>query len=580
MGVFMAQGLKRGSFLAPILALASLVLSPLPAYPNQNSSLNAQPTSQLKVGGTLFLPIAHEPSQFNPWHRDGNDADINRMMSASLPMLFNSDSQGKLTANKNYISSFTQTRSSPQTLRIVLNPKATWSDGKKIALADFVGMLRALGGKNPNFEILSSDGYSSIKTITAGKSANEINVTMSKPYADWQELFSPLLPASLTKDPASFNGTWRAKPLVSAGAFIFDSINREQGSISWVRNTKWWGTKPILDNVTFRILPSENQLAALINDEISYLDVTDNASVIRQVRTNPKFTIHAVASSEKWEQISLNSKNPILSDTSVRQSLLLALNRDALTQVNTGLFVSSPTTKNNRIFAAGQACYKDTSGSWSRQNIARADQLLDQAGWIPATNVQEKDASGKSKILGMRYYVGPPKNGIQPNQQLSLRFLYPSGNYIRENIALLTQAMLRAKPIGIDIQLVEVPTEEFFVKYVNPTTLGFDLASFAWSSSILPITGAMNLYAKTSTQNFAKDSIPAKLDSLIKKTRAEINPTQRCSLANQVDNELWENAFNIPLYDWPAASVTVKNLANFGSFGFASIDWTKIGFMK
>ena len=495
-------------------------------------------------------------------------------------MLFNSDSQGKLTANKNYISSFTQTRTSPQTLRIVVNPKATWSDGKKIALADFVGMLRALGGKNPNFEILSSDGYSSIKTITAGKSANEIIITMSKPYADWQELFSPLLPASLTKDPASFNGTWRAKPLVSAGAFIFDSINREQGSISWVRNTKWWGTKPILDNVTFRILPTENQLAALINDEISYLDVTDNASVIRQVRANPKFTIHAVASSEKWEQISLNSKNPILSDTTVRQSLLLALNRDALTQVNTGLFVSSPTTKNNRIFAAGQACYKDTSGSWSSQNIARADQLLDQAGWIPANSVQEKDASGKNKILGMRYYVGPPKNGIQPNQQLSLRFLYPSGNYIRENIALLTQAMLRAKPIGIDIQLVEVPTEEFFVNYVNPTTLGFDLASFAWSSSTLPITGAMNLYAKTSTQNFAKDSIPTKLDSLIKKTRSEINPTQRCSLANQVDTELWENAFNIPLYDWPAASVTVKNLANFGSFGFASIDWTKIGFMK
>ena len=180
----------------------------------------------------------------------------------------------------------------------------------------------------------------------------------------------------------------------------------------------------------------------------------------------------------------------------------------------------------------------------------------------------------------MRYYVGPPKNGIQPNQQLSLRFLYPSGNYIRENIALLTQAMLRAKPIGIDIQLVEVPTEEFFVNYVNPTTLGFDLASFAWSSSTLPITGAMNLYAKTSTQNFSTDSIPTKLDSLIKKTRAEINPTQRCSLANQVDTELWENAFNIPLYDWPAASVTVKNLANFGSFGFASIDWTKIGFMK
>jgi peptide/nickel transport system substrate-binding protein len=127
---------------------------------------------------------------------------------------------------------------------------------------------------------------------------------------------------------------------------------------------------------------------------------------------------------------------------------------------------------------------------------------------------------------------------------------------------------------------VEVPTEDFFSKYVNPTTLDFDLTSFSWSSSILPISGAMNLYLKTSSQNFAKDFIPASLDALIKKTRSEIDPTQRCNLANQVDAQLWEIAYNIPLYDWPAATVTTKELANFGSFGFASIDWTKVGFTK
>lgn len=571
---------SKASLLVASIAALALILTPHSAFSSEFVSINIQPATKLKVGGSLFLPIAHEPSQFNPWHRDGNVAEINRMMSASLPTLFNSDVQGKLTVNKNYISSFTQTRSAPQTLRIVLNSKAVWSDGKKIALADFVGMFRALDGKNPNFEIISSEGYSSIKTITAGRNANEVIVTMSKPYADWQELFSPLLPASLTKDPAAFNGTWRAKPLVSAGPFLFDSINREQGSISWVRNSKWWGTKPILENITYRILPSESQLAALTNEEINYLDVTDNADVIRQARKNPKFQINAVASSEKWEQIALNSKNPILNDLLVRQALLLTINREALTQVNTGLFVTSPLPKNNRIFAAGQVCFKDVSGSWSRQNIARADELLDQAGWIPATNTQEKDSLGKNKVLGMRYYAGPAKPGLQPNQLLTLRFLYPAGNQVRENTAFLTQAMLRAKPIGIDLQLVEVSPDDFFQKFVNPTTLGFDLAAFSWSSSTLPITGAMNLYAKTSTQNFAKDSVPTKLDSLIKKTRAEINPTQRCALANQVDAALWENAFNIPLYHWPAASVTIKGLANFGSFGLATIDWTKIGFMK
>jgi len=48
-----------------------------------------------------------------------------------------------------------QIKSSPQTLRIVLNPKAVWSDGKKIGLADFVGQWRALKRQEPlirNFE--------------------------------------------------------------------------------------------------------------------------------------------------------------------------------------------------------------------------------------------------------------------------------------------------------------------------------------------------------------------------------------------------------------------------------------------
>ena len=563
------------------LAISIIVLLGFsPSSATEVSSINAIPVSKLKPGGTLFLPISEEPAQFNPLHADGNDEELNRMMSASLPFMMNSDSQGKLSVNKNYVSSFTQTKSSPQTLRIVLNPKAIWSDGKKIGLADFTGMWRALNGKNPNFEIVSSAGYENIKSIVGGKNANEIIIVMAKPYSDWQELFSPLLPAALTKDPSTFNGTWRAKPLLSAGPFIFDSINREQGSINWTRNPKWWGAKPILDSITYRILPRESQLAALNGDEISFLDVTENASIIRSARANPKFSIHAVPSPDKWEQIAFNAKNPILSDALVRQAITSAVNRNALAEVNTGLFVTTPSLRNNRIFYAGQQCFKDTSSKWTQQSIARADQLLEQAGWSVATNSQEKDASGKNKIIGMRYYSGPAKPNIAPNQQLSLRFVYPSDNPIRENIALMSQAMLRAKPIGIDLQVLEVPSQDFFAKYVNPKSPAFDLTSFSWSSAVLPITGAMSLYAKNSPQNFAPDVITPALDTLIKKVQSEINPTQKCALANQVDTQLWESAFNIPLYDWPAASVTVKDLANFGSFGFASIDWTKIGFTK
>ncbi len=562
------------------LIFTNLVASAPISYAAPTSGVNAQPVSKLKSGGSLLLPLSQEPRQFNPLHIDANDGELSRMMSASLPSLVVSDAQGKLTINKNYVSIFAQTKISPQILRIVLNPKAIWSDGKKIGLADFVGQWRALNGKNPSYEVLNSQGYANIKAIVAGKNANEILVTLTKPYPDWRELFSPLLPAALTKDAATFNTSWRAKPLLSAGPFSFDSINQEQGSITWIRNTKWWGAKPLLESIVYRILSQQVRYAAMMNDEIQFMEFGSDVSSIKLARKNPKLTINSVSGVDKWEHIELNSKNPLLADPLVRRAITVALNREAISEVNTGLLVSTPSIKNNRIFHAGQECYKDNSGKWGKQSVVLADQLLDDAGWSVATNSQEKDSSGKNKVIGMRYYSGAAKPGIVAQQPLTLKFTYPAENPARENVALLVQSMLRAKPIGIDLQLREVPKEDFFTKYVNPTSLDFDLTTFSWSSSILPISGAMPLYGKNSPQNFAKDSIPAELDALIKKTSAEIDPVKRCALANQVDAALWENAFNIPLYVWPGTTATVKNLANFGSFGWASIDWTKVGFIK
>lgn len=502
------------------------------------------------------------------------------MLSAILPSLVVSDFQGKLALNKNYVSAFAQTKTSPQTIRIVLNPRAMWSDGKKIGLADFVGQWRALNGKNPSYEILYSEGYANIKSIQAGRGPGEILVVMKNPYPDWRELFSPLLPSSLTKDAAAFNASWQTKPLLSAGPFLFDSINQEQGAITWVRNSKWWGAKPLLDSVVYRILPAQVQYAAMMNDEINFVEFGWDLSSIKLARKNSKLSIYSVPGVDKWEQIQINSKNPILANSLVRQALMVAINRETISEINTGLLVSSSSTKNNRIFHASQECYKDNAGKWGKQNVVIADQLLDDAGWTVATTAEEKDSNGKNKIVGMRYYTGPTKTGLVAQQPLTLRFTYPAANPARENIALLVQSMLRAKPIGIDIQLREVPREDFFTKHVNPTALDFDLTTLSWSSSILPISGAMSLYAKSSAQNFAKDSITPELDALIKKTISEIDSAKRCALANQVDAALWETGFNIPLYVWPGTTASIKGLANFGSFGWATIDWTKVGFTK
>lgn len=564
---------------ALVLGLSALVASPA-ANAAGSVSINAQPVSKLKQGGTLTLPILYPPIQYNISHPDGNDADVSGMMGMTLPSLIYFDVNGKLQIDKNYVSAFEQTKTSPQTLRIVLNPKAVWSNGKKITLADFVGMWKANNGKDEAYQVVSTVGYEDIKSVKAGANANEIIVTMAKPYPDWQALFSGLLPASLTKDAATFNDAWRTKPGLGSGPFIFESANADQTTVIWKKNPRWWGPKPVLDKVIYRAVPPSAQYAALANNEIQYMDLATDANSLKLARANKKIKVHDVPGVGTWEHIDMNSKNPILADVNVRRAITVALNRQVIAEANTGLFVKNAVVKNNRTFYEGQGCHVDASGKYGKKNTALADQLLDKAGWTIATSATEKDSDGNNKVVGMRYYTGPAKAGIAKDQKMTIKFTYPTNYPNRANVATLVQAMLRAAPIGIDLQLREVPRADYFSKYVDSTILDFELVTFAWTGSSFPISGSMNLYAKDSAQNYAKDSVTPAMDALIQKAKSELDPVKRCKLANDVEKALWNNGYNIPLYMWPGTSATAANLANFGSFGPSSIDWTKVGFVK
>ncbi|MFM8523996.1 MAG: ABC transporter substrate-binding protein, partial [Actinomycetota bacterium] len=356
------------------------------------------------------------------------------------------------------------------------------------------------------------------------------------------------------------------------------SANADQTTVVWVRNPKWWGAKPLLNKVIYRAIPTSAQYAALANNEIQYMDLAIDANSLKLARANSKLQVHDVPGVGTWEHIDINSKNPILADVNVRRALMVALNRQVITEINNGLFVKQPLVKNNRIFYEGHNCYRDEAGEFSKSNTSLADQLLETAGWRLATSAIEKDSNGNNQVVGMRYYAGPAKAGLMARQPMTLVFTYPSNNPWRKNIAALTQAMLRTFPIGIDVSIREVAEADYFSKYVD--ILDFELVTFAWTGSSFPIGGSMNLYAKDSNQNYAKDSVTMEMNELIKQAASELDPVKRCALANQVEKALWNNGYNIPLYMWPGTSATTKKLANFGSFGPTSLDWTKVGFMK
>ena len=58
------------------------------------------------------------------------------------------------------------------------------------------------------------------------------------------------------------------------------------------------------------------------------------------------------------------------------------------------------------------------------------------------------------------------------------------------------------------------------------------------------------------------------------------DPQKAIELANKADRMIFEEGFSLPLVQSAGAVATRENLANFGAFGLASADYTKVGFLK
>jgi peptide/nickel transport system substrate-binding protein len=524
------------------------------------NDVNPQPASKIKQGGTMnYVQVSLCP-QFNGGAAGGNLADCSTTMGPLLPFYTYFDGNGNLQVNKDYASSVKVSKvKGKQTVTYALNPKAVWTDGKSVTAADFISMWNAQNGSNKAFAVISTTGYDKIESVVQGKTKFDVIVTFKETYADWQPLFGALKPVSLTANPEAFNNSWKLAPSPTSGPFIWGGVDNTAKTITVKRNPKWWGDKPYLDRIVFKQVPQAAQIDALLNGEIDYMDVSIDANAVKRVRADKGKKVRLnTAVSPVWEHLTFGplTGNAVTSDVAVRQALTLALDRQQIATAIQGPIVGkkNAVVLNNRIFMKGLYCNQDNSGSLGKRDLKAARAMLDKAGWTVGSD-------------GIR-----SKNGVR----LSIAIKYPSGNTARRDIILLSTAM--AKEVGIELVPTLVPSADYFVKHVTQPA-NFELAVFAWVGTAYPIASSPNLYKTGSAQNFPKIS-SALVDSLGVRANQILALPKRCELMNQMDKELWKLMPSIPLYQRPNAVAVNKKLANFGAFGYTSLDWTKVGLTK
>jgi peptide/nickel transport system substrate-binding protein len=514
------------------------------------SDINPRDPATLRDGGNLRLALSSFPDNFNTFNIDGNTADTGDVISPTLPGAFITQADGTLKLNTDYFTGAELTGTNPQVVTYTINPKATWNDGTPLTWEDLKSLVDACSGRDKRFLITTKAGFDHVKSVTKGVDDRQAVVTFAEPYAEWQAMFAGALqPRSMTANPDVFNKGQLDAPGPSAGPFIVSKIDRPAQRIVLSRNPRWWGRKPRLDSITFLVLDPAAVIPALQNKDIDASGVGTLDDMVTAQRT-PGIVIRR-APTPTWAHFTFNgAPGSIMADERMRLAICRGIDRRAIVDVVQHGLTNHPAPLNNHIYVAGQLGYQNNSAP-ADYNPDQARKDLDALGWKLNGTVREKD--GKQLVVRDVFF------DAQSNRQVAL--------VAQQNLA----------QIGVKLQLDPKSGNGFFSQYVSPGD--FDVTQFSWVGAAFPLSALPQIYASDGDSNFGKIGSP-EIDAKIDQTLSELNPDKARALANEVDRMLWEEGFNLPLFQSPGNTAVRSDLANYGSFGIADIDYTAIGFIR
>ncbi|MEV0093510.1 ABC transporter family substrate-binding protein [Streptomyces sp. NPDC050738] len=518
--------------------------------------INVRPPGDLKQGGSLRFAIDQWITQYNINTVDGQQGDAQDIIKAVLPDLFDADAKGAIHTNPSFLVSAKVVSTSPQVVEYALNPKAKWSDGKPLSWQDFAAQWKALNGTNTAYEAADTSGYDQISKVEQGADAHGVKITFSKPYADWQRLFDPLYPAAYTDTPEKFNKSWSEKAAVTGAAFKVGTYDKTAQTITIVPDPAWWGPKPKLDSVVYRVLDSSAQTEAYLNKEI---DET-TALLPENYKRLVKAADTDIRRGARWDEvhITLNGGRGPLKDVKVRNALQHAINRAGVNESFSKDLTFELKPLNNHFFMPNQEGYQDNSSEFDAYDPEKAKKLLEEAGWKDAGEGKPRTKDGKQ--LTLDYTVSAGGTSAQSDQ------------------AELVQQMLGA--VGVKVNIKSVPANDYFNKFVN--TGNFDLVSFrnvdaVYQTMLTPVFREPK--GKNLFQNFGSVGSP-EIDALLTKAGESTDHAESVKLYNEADALIWKLGHSIELYQRPQILAVRKGLANFGASGLADTDYTKVGWVK
>ncbi|MGV9974283.1 ABC transporter family substrate-binding protein [Nocardia beijingensis] len=519
------------------------------------SDINPKNRDEVRDGGNLRLAVTSFPSNWNTLSADGNDGEISDIERPLMPRAFDIDAAGNLTVNHDFFTDVALTGTNPQQVTYTINPEAVWSDGSPITWEDIASQAHALSGRDKRFLIAITYGFEFVEKVERGVDDRQAVLTFNHPFGEWRGQLagdSALFPKSVTADPQSFNKSLVDRLGPSAGPFVVQSTDRTQGRIVLSRNPKWWGDTPKLETITISVLDQAAWASALRNNELDLIRLS-SIDEVKAVRNTGGLVIRR-APGNRWRHITFNgAPGSILADPKLRVAIAKAIDRQGIATATQNGLVENPRPLNNHIFLQGQDGYQDNSApvAYDPDQAARE---LDALGWKLNGDVREKDGR-KLEIRDVMY-----------NDPLWIQI----AQIIQQNLA----------RIGVRLIIDTKPGAGYFTNVIIPGD--FDAAQFVFTGDAFYLSDIRQIYYYDPNDlqgNYGRIGSP-ELNALIERTLTELDPKKMIELANEVDRKVFEEGHSLPLTQSDGSFGARADLANIGSPGLASYDYTKIGFVK
>jgi peptide/nickel transport system substrate-binding protein len=495
-------------------------------------------------GSTLTYVLEKTIPGWNINLSTSNVFELAEVEDGILPQVYINTPDLKASLNTDLMVSAAQTKTNPQTLVYKINPKANWSDGKPIDFTDFKYLADVSDGKHcPKCGAASSSGYNDIKSMKSSDGGKTVTIVMSTPFADWQGMFAPLLPAHIAAQHGGTSGasslqasfTWFDKnvPTYSGGPMKITGYTKDQ-SVTEVPNPAWYGKeKSPLKQLIFRIITDQTQEpTALQNHEVDALYPQPSADLVSNV-SNIQGSQYYLGKGLNWEHLDFNEKNKFLSDKTLRTAIFTAISRDDIIRRTVGQFVEGVKPLNSRMYVPGQAGYTDnvSSSGQGSGNVDKAKQLLTSAGYTGVGSaLKTKDGSA-----------------------VTFRCTYSAGNTNRQQICEIVQAT--CKQLGINVTL-KTTTDLSELGNGN-----YDMIVFAWTGTPFPVGGAQQIWELHGGADFGANNDPA-AEKLINKAAVQTDTAKEATYLNQADKLLTNDAYVLPLFQKPTFLAAYTNVVN------------------